>query len=82
MFFKYSNQPEVLFTEVNFSKRSSQNTLNFELEILFPEGKKSVMRKKRPSMPFGICSTLSINNSVSSNAGDELDGAISDSSTE
>lgn len=26
MFFKYSNEPEVLFTEVNFSKKSSQNT--------------------------------------------------------
>ena len=57
MFFKYSNEPEVLFTEVNFSKRSSQNTSNFELEILFPEGRKISHEKKKRPMPFGICST-------------------------
>lgn len=87
MFFKYSNEPEVLFTEVNFSKRSSQSTSNFELEILYPEGRKISPEKKKdllclleyvPPIYHYFYQQLK----VSSNAGNALDGTISDSSTE
>ncbi|XP_039747039.1 uncharacterized protein LOC120637854 isoform X2 [Pararge aegeria] len=87
MFFKYSNEPEVLFAEVNFSKRSSKDTSNFELEILFPEGRKISHEKKKdllclleyvPPIYHPFYEQLK----VSSNAGNELDGAISDSSTD
>lgn len=85
MFFKYSNDPEVLFAEVNFSKRSSQDTSIFELEVLYPEGRKISSEKKKDLECLleyipPIYHSFYKNLKVSSGARNELDGCISDSS--
>lgn len=87
LFFKYSNNPEAMFTEANLSKRASQDTATFELEILYPDGRKISPEKKKDLLclldfvpPVYHCFYQQL--LISSNVRNELDGAISDSSTE
>ncbi|CAK1555664.1 unnamed protein product [Leptosia nina] len=47
MYYKYSNNQDALFTEVIFSKRTSRDPSNFELEVLYPNGKKNNTEKKK-----------------------------------
>lgn len=86
MFFKSSNE-SVLSTEVNFSKRSSQNNSNFEIPRDFVSREKKNQQWEKNTFctfwnMFYLSITLSIYNLVSCNARNQLGGAISDSTTE
>lgn len=47
IFFKYSNNPEVLFESVDIKKRNSVNIANMELDVLYPVGKQISVEKKK-----------------------------------
>lgn len=47
IFFKYSNNPEVLFENVNIKKRNSINIADLELDLLYPLGKQISVEKKK-----------------------------------
>lgn len=47
LFFKYSNNPEVLFENVNLKKRNSVDLANIQLDILYPVGKQISVEKKK-----------------------------------
>lgn len=47
VFFKYSNNPDVLFEQVDLKKRNSVDLANLELDILYPVGKTISVEKKK-----------------------------------
>lgn len=47
IFFKYSNNPEVLFENVNIKKRNSVCIAELELDVLYPVGKLISVEKKK-----------------------------------
>lgn len=47
IFFKYSNNPDVLFESVDLKKRNSIDMATIQLDVLYPEGKQISVEKKK-----------------------------------
>lgn len=47
IFFKYSNNTDVLFESVDVSKRNSKSLAGIELDLVYPDGKEISKEKKK-----------------------------------